>query len=78
MDLAHVMLSATFMGLVAYINMMVSSKVVVTWRTLGIAGIQSTLVISNSKGLPETLRDVRTSIYPSCGSEENNKSNNHI
>ena len=40
--------------------------------------IQSTLVISNSKGLTESLRDIRTSTYQSLGSEENNKLNNHI
>ena len=40
--------------------------------------IQSTLVISNSKGLSITLRDTLTSKYQSCRSEENNKSNNHI
>ena len=40
--------------------------------------IQSTLVISNSKGLTETLRDIRTSTYKSWDSEENNKLNNHI
>ena len=40
--------------------------------------VQSTLVISNSKRLSETLRDIRTSTYQSCGNEENNKSNNHI
>ena len=40
--------------------------------------IQSTLVISNSKGLSETLRDISTSKYQSCRSEENNQSNNHI
>ena len=40
--------------------------------------IQSALVILNSKGLSETLQDIRTSTYQSCGSEENNKSNNHI
>ena len=34
--------------------------------------IQSTLVISNSKGLYETLRDIRTSTYQICGNEENN------
>ena len=28
-----------------------------------IMGVQSTLVISNSKGLSETLRDIRTSTY---------------
>ena len=40
--------------------------------------LQSTLVISNHKGLSETLPDIRTSKYQSCRSEENNKSNNHI
>ena len=40
--------------------------------------IQSTLVISNSKGLSGVLRDIRTSKYQSCRSEEYNKSNNHI
>ena len=33
--------------------------------------IQSTLVISNSEGLYETLRDIRTSTYQICGNEEN-------
>ena len=32
--------------------------------------IQSTLIISNSKGLHETLRDIRTSTYKICGTEE--------
>ena len=32
--------------------------------------IQSTLVISNSKGLPEILRDIRTSTYQICRIEE--------
>ena len=40
--------------------------------------LQSTPVISNSKGLTETLRDIRTSTYQSWESEENNKLNNHI
>ena len=40
--------------------------------------IQSTPVISNSKGLTETLRDIHTSTYQSWESEENNKLNNHI
>ena len=40
--------------------------------------LQPTLVISNSKGLTETLRDIRTSTYQSWESEENNKSNKHI
>ena len=33
--------------------------------------IQSTLVISNSKGLSEILRDIRTSTYQICRIEEN-------
>ena len=32
--------------------------------------IQSTLVISNSKGLSEILRDIRTSTYQNCNIEE--------
>ena len=40
--------------------------------------LQSTLVISNSKGLTEILRDIRTSTYQGWESEENNKLNNHI
>ena len=40
--------------------------------------IQSTLVISNSKGLTEILRYIRTSTYQSLESAENNKLNNHI
>ena len=32
--------------------------------------IQSTLVISNSKGLSEILRDIRTSTYQTCRIEE--------
>ena len=32
--------------------------------------IQSTLVISNSKGLSETLRDIRSSTYQIYGTEE--------
>ena len=40
--------------------------------------VQSNLVISNTKGLTETLRDIRTSTYQSWASEENNKLNNHI
>ena len=34
--------------------------------------VQSTLVITNSKGLYETLRDIRTSTYQICSNEENN------
>ena len=33
--------------------------------------IQSTLVISKSKGPSETLRDIRTSTYQMCRIEEN-------
>ena len=33
--------------------------------------VQSTLVISNSKGLSEILRDIRTSTYQICRIEEN-------
>ena len=40
--------------------------------------IQSTLIILKSKGLSGILQDFRTSTYPICGIEENNKSNNHI
>ena len=35
--------------------------------------IQSTLVISKSKGPAETLRDIRTSTYQTCRIEENTK-----
>ena len=34
--------------------------------------VQSTLVISNSKGLYETLRDIHTSTYQIFGTTENN------
>ena len=33
--------------------------------------VQSTFVISKSKGPPETLRDIRTSTYQICRIEEN-------
>ena len=36
------------------------------------------LVILNSKGLSEILRDIHTSTYQICRSEEKNNSNNHI
>ena len=39
---------------------------------------KSTFVISKSKGLSETLRNIRTSTYQICGTEEINKSNNHM
>ena len=38
-----------------------------------ILSIQSTLVISKSKGPAETLRDIRTSTYQMCRIEENTK-----
>ena len=40
--------------------------------------VQSTLVISKSKGLSETLQDTCISTYRICDTEEINKSNNHI
>ena len=40
--------------------------------------LQSTLVISNSKGLSEIPRDIRTSTYQICRTEKTNNSNNHI
>ena len=40
--------------------------------------IQLTLVISKSKGLSETLRDIHTSRYQICRIKENDNSNNHI
>ena len=40
--------------------------------------IQSTLVISKSKGLSEILRDIRTSTCQICRLEEKYNSNNHI
>ena len=43
-----------------------------TYKIIGYCRIQSTLVISKSKGLYETLRDIRTSTYQICGTEENN------
>ena len=45
---------------------------------LYIKKLQSTLVISNSKGHTEILRDIRISTYQSWENEENNKLNNHI
>ena len=47
-------------------------------ETTGGISEQSTPVISNSEGLTETLRDIRTSTYQRWESEENNKLNNHI
>ena len=42
------------------------------------AEIQSTLVISKSKGPSETVRDIRTSTYQICSIEEKNNLNNQI
>ena len=39
--------------------------------------IQSTLIISKSKGLSGILPDIRTLTYQICGIEENNKLINH-
>ena len=40
--------------------------------------VQSTLVISKSKGPSETVRDIRTSTYQICSIEEKNNLNNQI
>ena len=40
--------------------------------------LQSTLVISNFKGLSEILRDIRSSTYQVCRIEEKNNLINHI
>ena len=40
--------------------------------------IQSTLVISKSKGPSETVRDIRTSTYQICSIEEKNNLNNQL
>ena len=42
-------------------------------EVFGEYNIQSTLVISKSKGPAETLRDIRTSTYQMCRIEENTK-----
>ena len=41
--------------------------------TCNLLDVQSTLVISKSKGPTETLRDIRTSTYQMCRIEENTK-----
>ena len=43
---------------------------VMYFRSVGTECIQSTLVISNSKGLSEILRDIRSSTYQVCRIEE--------
>ena len=40
--------------------------------------LQSTLVISKSKGPAETLRDIHSSTYQMCRIEEKNQTNNQI
>ena len=40
--------------------------------------IQSTLVISKSKGPSKTVRDIRTSTYQICSTEEKDNINNQI
>ena len=41
--------------------------------SLGVAQVQSILVISKSKGLSEILRDIHTSTYQTCRIEEKTK-----
>ena len=43
----------------------------ISQRSVKIIHIQFTLVISKSKGPSETLRDIRTSTYQMCRTEEN-------
>ena len=43
-----------------------------------ISDIQSTLVISNSKGLSKILRDIHTKTYHICRIEEKTNLINHI
>ena len=45
-------------------------KLNVFFQQLCVIDIQSTLVISNSKGLSEILRDIRSSTYQVCRIEE--------
>ena len=48
-----------------------STRIYVTTRyLLNVNDIQSTPVISNSKGLSEIVRDIRTSTYQICRIEE--------
>ena len=65
-------------SLVFYLFIKHGSRFDLNKRTWDKKIIQSTPVNSNSKGLTETLRDIRTSTYQSWESEENNKLNNHI
>ena len=60
--------------LVMFMNILGKQNVAVNFLIL----IQSTLVISKSKGPSESLRDIRTSTYQICRTEENTKSNNQI
>ena len=50
---------------------MSGSFLTIWWSCCSWSDIQSTLVISNSKGLSEILRGIRTSTYQICRIEEN-------
>ena len=47
-------------------------------KSPNVAKIQSTLVISKSKGPSKTVRDIRMSTYQICSIEEKNNLNNQI
>ena len=55
---------------------MVMDEIIYNWQLQEC--VQSTLVISNSKGLTEILRYIHTSTYQSWESDKNSKLNNHI
>ena len=68
-----------FLGVDGYLTGIFLDVVVfLSAELMNILLIQSTFIISNSKGLSEILRDIRISTYQICRSEENNKSNNLI
>ena len=48
-----------------------SAFVLVLWPETTVSLLQSTLVISKSKGPSKTVRDIRTSTYHMCRNEEN-------
>ena len=50
--------------------LMSAVNLIVSWKEFKASKIQSTLVISNSKGLYETLRDIRSSTYQIYRTEE--------
>ena len=50
-------------------------RAIEVWLYFFLEYSESTLGISNSKGLTETLQDIRTSTYQSWESEKNNKLN---